>query len=85
MKDKLTIVTGPDKGDRLKQFLYTQLPYHPQRIEKKTAWTVETSEPLSLSQTVVDTVAKAQPVAVPLRRQRRTAKRGSSRLILAKH
>jgi hypothetical protein len=65
LKDKLAIVTGPEKGDRLKQFLYTQLPYHPQRIEKKTAWTVETSEPLTLSQTAVDTVAKAQPVAVP--------------------
>ncbi|WP_353068474.1 hypothetical protein RBB75_14355 [Tunturibacter empetritectus] len=63
LKDKLAIVTGPDKGDRLKQFLYTQLPCHPQRIEKKTAWTVETSEPLSLSQTAVETVAKAQPVA----------------------
>jgi hypothetical protein len=65
LKDKLAIVTGPDKRDRLTQFLYTQLPYHPQRIEKKTAWTVETSEPLSLSQAAVDTVAKAQPVAVP--------------------
>jgi hypothetical protein len=65
LKEKLAIVTGPDKRDRLTQFLYTQLPYHPQRIEKKTAWTVETSEPLSLSQAAVDTVAKAQPVAVP--------------------
>jgi hypothetical protein len=64
LKDKLAIVTGPDKRDRLTQFLYTQLPFHPQRIEKKTAWTVETSEPLSLSQAAVDTVAKAQPVAV---------------------
>lgn len=33
-------MTGPDKRDRLTQFLYTQLPYHPQRIEKMTAWTV---------------------------------------------
>jgi hypothetical protein len=49
LRDKLAIITGPDKTDRLTQFLYTQLPYHPQRIEKNTAWTVETSEPLSLS------------------------------------
>ena len=48
LRDKLTIITGPDKRDRLVQFLYTQLPYHPQRIEKNTAWTVETSESLSL-------------------------------------
>jgi hypothetical protein len=64
LKDKLAIVTGPDKGDRLTQFLYTQLPYHPQRIEKKTAWTVETSEPLSVSPQVVGTAANAQPVAI---------------------
>ncbi len=48
-RDKLAIITGPDKRDRLVQFLYTQLPYHPQRIEKNTAWTVETSEPISIS------------------------------------
>jgi hypothetical protein len=48
-RDRLAIITGPDKRDRLVQFLYTQLPYHPQRIEKGTAWTVETSEPISLS------------------------------------
>lgn len=49
LRDKLAIITGPDKRDRLVQFLYTQLPYHPQRIEKGTAWTVETSEPISFS------------------------------------
>jgi len=48
-RDRLAIITGPDKRDRLVQFLYTQLPYHPQRIEKNTAWTVETSEPISIS------------------------------------
>jgi len=48
LRDRLAIVTGPDKQDRLVQFLYTQLPYHPQRIEKNTAWTVETAEPISL-------------------------------------
>jgi hypothetical protein len=49
LRDKLAIITGPDKRDRLVQLLYTQLPYHPQRIEKGTAWTVETSEPISFS------------------------------------
>jgi hypothetical protein len=64
-KDKLAMVTGPDKCDRLTQFLYTQLPYHPQRIEKKTAWTVETSEPLSLSPKLADSVAKEKPLDAP--------------------
>jgi hypothetical protein len=48
LRDKLAIITGPDKRDRLVQLLYTQLPYHPQRIEKNTAWTVETSDVISL-------------------------------------
>ncbi len=64
VRDKVAIVTGPDKGDRLTQFLYTQLPYHPQRIEKKTAWTVETSEPVSLSAVLADVPPDTQ-VAVP--------------------
>jgi hypothetical protein len=46
--DQLAVFTGPDKGDRFVQFFYHQIPYHPQRIEKGTAWTVETSEPLSI-------------------------------------
>ena len=62
-KDKLAIFTGPDKRDRLTQFLYTQLPYHPQRIEKKTAWTVETSEALTLTPQPVKVAA--DPPAVP--------------------
>ena len=42
-KDRIAVITGPDKRDRLVQFLYTQLPDHPQRIQKDTAWTVETT------------------------------------------
>lgn len=48
-KDRIAVVTGPDKRDRLVQYLYTQLPYHPQRIAKGTAWTVETTQPILLS------------------------------------
>ncbi|MEO6981932.1 MAG: hypothetical protein ABI072_02315 [Edaphobacter sp.] len=48
LRDQIAIFTAPDKKDRLTQLLYTQLPYHPQRIEKGTAWTVETTEPLSI-------------------------------------
>ena len=44
--DQIAVLTAPEKGDRLLQLLYHQLPYHPERIEKETAWTVETIEPV---------------------------------------
>jgi hypothetical protein len=63
LRDKLAIITGPDKRDRLVQLLYTQLPYHPQRIEKNTAWTVETTEPMSISpQIAAVTADPPQPI-----------------------
>jgi len=40
----LAAFIAPGKGDRLLQFVYGRLPYHPQRIEKGTSWVVETSE-----------------------------------------
>ena len=45
-KDAAALFTSPGRGDRLVQFFYTQLPYHPQRIETGTTWTVELIEPL---------------------------------------
>ena len=57
-KDQVAVFTAPDKGDRALQFLYGQLPYHPERIEKGTMWTVELTQPL--------TVAKATPAAANL-------------------
>jgi hypothetical protein len=42
------VITAPGKIDRLVQFFYKQLPYHPERIETDTAWTVELAEPLEL-------------------------------------
>jgi len=48
LHDQAAVFTAPDKGDRLLQLFYHQLPYHPERIEKGTAWTVETAEPLSI-------------------------------------
>ena len=57
-RDDLALFTAPGKGDRLKQFVYTQIPYHPQRIEKGTAWTVETSASLAIP-------AQPAPPALP--------------------
>ncbi|NYF90404.1 hypothetical protein RBB79_12460 [Tunturiibacter empetritectus] len=45
-KSFIATFTGPDKEDRFKQFIYSQIPWHPERIERETAWTVETSAPL---------------------------------------
>lgn len=47
-KDQVAVITGPDKRDRLIQLLYAQLPYHPQRIERSTAWMLETQAPVLL-------------------------------------
>jgi hypothetical protein len=48
VKDAAAQFTAPGRGDRLVQFIYTQLPYHPERIETGTAWTVELAQPLNL-------------------------------------
>jgi hypothetical protein len=48
VKDAAALFTTPGRGDRLVQFIYTQLPYHPQRIEAGTTWTVELIQPLRL-------------------------------------
>jgi hypothetical protein len=48
LKDAAALFTKPGRGDRLVQFIYTQLPYHPERIETGTSWTVELAQPLDL-------------------------------------
>ncbi len=48
VKDTVTQFTAPGRGDRLVQFLYTQLPYHPERIENGTTWTVDLAQPLNI-------------------------------------
>ena len=47
-KDQIAVFTAPDKKDRLLQFVYGQLPYHPQRIEKGTAWTTHLAAPVEV-------------------------------------
>jgi hypothetical protein len=49
LKDAAAQFTKPGRGDRLVQFIYTQLPYHPERIETATLWTVELAQPLDLT------------------------------------
>jgi hypothetical protein len=61
-RSDVAIVTGPEKGDRFVQFLYSQIPYHPQRIEKGTAWTIETAHSVEIpAQPAPATVALSIP------------------------
>ena len=55
LRESAALITAPGRGDRLVQLVYTQLPYHPQRIETGTSWTAELAQPL------VVTVARKAP------------------------
>jgi hypothetical protein len=48
IKDAASEITAPGRGDRLLQLLYTQLPYHPERIESGTAWIINLTQPLAV-------------------------------------
>ena len=41
LNEEVALFTTPGRVDRLVQFIYTQLPYHPERIEAGTLWTAE--------------------------------------------
>ena len=59
-KDRIHVITGPDKRDRFVDLLYTQLPAHPQFVAKGTAWSTETVAETrlpSLSQTASQAAA----------------------------
>lgn len=43
MRGDIAGFTAPGKGDRLLQFIYARLPYHPEHIDAGTAWTFETA------------------------------------------
>jgi hypothetical protein len=48
MHDQVAFFTAPGLGDRAKQMLYHQLPYHPERIPAHTSWMFELAAPLTL-------------------------------------
>jgi hypothetical protein len=50
VRGDLAFYIAPGRGDRFLQFVYGRLPYHPQRIEKGTSWTIETAAALELPQ-----------------------------------
>jgi hypothetical protein len=57
-KDRIHVITGPDKRDRFVDLLYTQLPAHPQFIAKGTAWSTETTSAAHVP-SVDDAVSRA--------------------------
>lgn len=64
LRTRIAYFTAPGKGDRVLQFLYHQLPYHPERIEAHTAWSFELNEPLPLPPSAAITDADPQPAPV---------------------
>jgi hypothetical protein len=60
-KDTVALVTAPGREDRLVQFLYKQLPWHPERIEPQTAWTVTLAQPFSLEPYAPPSTADSKP------------------------
>ncbi len=61
-RSDVALFTAPGKADRLKQFAYNRLPYHPELIEKDTAWTTEVTQPISLPSQPLSSLL---PAAVP--------------------
>jgi hypothetical protein len=74
-KDTAALVTAPGRKDRLVQLLYRQLPYHPERIESATMWTVTLTRLLMVREneasaqkeknTAVENTAAPHPAAKP--------------------
>lgn len=74
-KSSAELVTAPGRKDRLVQLLYTQLPYHPQRIESNTMWTVTLAKPLTMAEGEPAATAKnssAVAVVAPRKATRKT-------------
>ena len=65
MHDQIAYFTAPGFGDRAKQLLYQQLPYHPERLPAHTAWTLELAQPLKLPEPPQDAVVQVPPPAAP--------------------
>lgn len=64
-KRTISVVTAPGRKDRLMQFVYRQLPYHPQRIEAATTWTISLAQPLTLKPYQPAENAMSDPPAGP--------------------
>ena len=61
LHEQIAFFTDPGLGDRAKQMLYHQLPYHPERIPAHTSWTFELTEPLLLPDRPAETQKPPDP------------------------
>jgi hypothetical protein len=57
--DDAAFFTAPGRGDRLRELLYHQLPWHPQRIEGGMTWAVETKKTFTIPLPVAPEVVLA--------------------------
>ena len=51
------LVRGPDKRERIEEFLVNKLPYHPQWVRKGTRFDAELSQPLNFGEVAMDTLS----------------------------
>jgi hypothetical protein len=61
-QDALDTVTKPGKSDRIRRYLYAQLPYHPQEIRAGTQYDAELTQPLPIPQENAPTPLPLQPL-----------------------
>jgi hypothetical protein len=62
-RSDIALYITPGKEDRLLQFVYGRLPYHPQRIEKGTSWIVETTDSVKVPAQAAPAAAAERPAA----------------------
>ncbi len=84
-KAAAALVTAPGRKDRMVQLLYRQLPYHPQRIESATMWTVTLAKPLTLTENYVPEQAQKNTAAGTIGAPKPTPKSSSSPNAAAKN
>jgi hypothetical protein len=65
LRAQVSMFTAPGLGDRARQLLYHQLPYHPERIDAHTAWSFELAAPLALPGEFAAPNGLAQPGPPP--------------------
>ena len=68
LHQQVALFTDPGLGDRARQLLYHQLPYHPERIPAHMSWTFELAAPLTLPEKALpgpDPVTSPKPAGTP--------------------
>jgi hypothetical protein len=65
VRGDIAAFTAPGKGDRLLQFIYARLPYHPERIDTGTEWSIETAAAVAIP---AEPAPPAAPAAVTHKR-----------------